>query len=60
MHKIVQDLGSTTLGEKSPVSWGFRQYKYKKSTRQKYKGKRKRGNGKFRSPSEIGSISYLK
>ena len=43
MHKIVQDLGSTTLGEKSPFSWGFRQYKYKKSTRQKYKGMRKEG-----------------
>ena len=43
MHKIVQDLGSATLGEKGPVSWGFRQYKYKKSTRQKYKGMRKEG-----------------
>ena len=41
MHKIVQDLGSTTLGEISPVSWGFRQYKYKESTRQKYKGMKK-------------------
>lgn len=43
MHKIVQDLGSTTLGEISPVSWGFRQYKYKKSTRQKYKDIKKEG-----------------
>ena len=49
MHKIVQDLGSTTLGEISPFSWGFRQYKYKykykykKSTRQKYKDIKKGG-----------------
>ena len=43
MHKIVQDLGSTTLGEISPILWGFRQYKYKKSTRQKYKDIKKEG-----------------
>ena len=43
MYKIVQDLGSTTLGEISPFSWGFRQYKYKKSTSQKYKGMKKEG-----------------
>ena len=54
MHKIVQDLGSTTFGEISPFSWGFRQYKYKKSTRVSGSGKKKKGNGMFRSPSEIG------
>ena len=54
MHKMVQDLGSTILGEKSPSSQGFRQYKYKKSTRQSGSGKKKRGNGMFRSPSKLG------
>ena len=50
MHKMVQDSGSTILGEKSPFSEGFRQYKYKKSTRVSGSGDEKRGNGKFRSP----------
>ena len=54
MHKMVQDLGSTILGEKSPSSQGFGQYKYKKSTRQSGSGGEKRGNGKFRSLCEIG------
>ena len=60
MHKMVQDLGSTIWGEKSPISGGFRQYKYKKSTRQSGSGNEKRGNGKFRSPCEIGYFAYLK
>ena len=38
---MVQDVEGTILGEISPISWGFRQYKYKKSTRQKYKGIKK-------------------
>ena len=48
------------FGRKKPLSRGFGQYKYKKSTRGSGSGNEKRGNGKFRSPSEIGSISYLK
>ena len=60
MHKMVQDLGSTILGEKGPSSQGFRQYKYKKSTMQSGSGKKKRGNGMFRSPYEIGYFAYLK
>lgn len=60
MHKMVQDLGSTILGEKSPFSQGFRQYKYKKSTRQSGSGNEKRGNGMFRSLCEIGYFAYLK
>jgi len=57
---MVQDVGSTILGEKRPSSEGFRQYKYKKSTRQSNSGNEKRGNGKFRSPCEIGYFAYLK
>lgn len=60
MHKMVQDLGSTILGEKSPSSQGFRQYKYKKSTSGGGSGKKKRGNGMFRSPLFQVALSYLK
>jgi len=48
------------FGRKSPSSQGFRQYKYKKSTRHSGSGDEKRGNGMFRSPYEIGYLSYLK
>ncbi len=41
MHKMVQDLGSTILGEKSRLSGGFTWYKYEKSTSQRYKGTKK-------------------
>ena len=54
MHKMVQDLGSTILGRKSPFPEGFRWYKYKKSIRRSGSGNEKRGNGKFRSLCEIG------
>ena len=56
MHKIVQDLGSTTLGEISPILWGFRQYKYKKSTRQKYKGMKKEGTESSVPPVKSGIL----
>ena len=50
MHKMVQDLGSTILGEKSPSSEGFRQYKYKKSTRQGGSGNEKKRERKVPFP----------
>lgn len=56
MHKMVQDLGSTILGEKSPSSEGFRQYKYKKSTRHSGSGDKKEGTESSVPPVKSGIL----
>ena len=53
-YTMVQDLGSTNLGRKSPVWARFGKYRYKKSTRRSGSGTKKEGTAFDRSPSEIG------
>ena len=53
---MVQDVGGTILGEISPFPWGFRQYKYKKSTRQKCEGTKKRNR---KVPVPLGNACFI-